>query len=52
MKQWAERLCSIVIGCANKAKLYSPMSKITIGDNYSEYNWREYIQTKIWREYI
>ena len=36
MKQLAERLCNIVIGCANKAKKYSLMSKITISDIYSK----------------
>jgi hypothetical protein len=36
MKQLAERLCNIVIGCPNKAKKYSLMSKITISDIYSK----------------
>jgi hypothetical protein len=44
MKQLAERLCNIVIGCANKAKnIYSLMSKITISDIYSKTygQWKE-----------
>jgi hypothetical protein len=62
MKQLAERFCNTVIGCANKAKKYSLMSKIAISDIYSKKygQWKQEIQTVglknvqtiFWREYL
>jgi predicted ATP-dependent endonuclease of OLD family len=51
IKQMEERLCNIVIGCANKAKKYSLMSKITISDNYSKtYGQWKHINSNCWIE--
>jgi hypothetical protein len=62
MKQLAERLCNIVIGCANKPKKYSLISKITISDIYRKTygQWKQKIQTVglknvqtiFWHEYV
>jgi hypothetical protein len=50
MKQLAERLCNIVIGCANKAKKYSLMSKITISDIYSKTYGQKQKNSNCWIE--